>query len=43
MISALKFRLPSKPSTESMKIEVTTYANLYKDDYNQYLDKLIDK
>ena len=30
MINPLIFRLPSKPSTESKKIKVTTYANLYR-------------
>ena len=30
MINALIFRFPSKPSTESMKIEVTANANLYR-------------
>ena len=43
MINALIFRLPSNPSTESMKIKVTTYAIRIKLDYNKYLHNLIDK
>ena len=30
MINAPIFRLPSKPSTEIVKIKVKTYANLYR-------------
>ena len=30
MINALIFQLPSKPSTESIDIKVTTYADLYR-------------
>ena len=38
MTNAVIFRLPSKPSTDSMKIEITTYGNRL-----HYLHESIDK
>ena len=40
MINPLLIRLPSKPSTDRMKIKVTPYAIFIKLHYNWYLDKL---
>ena len=42
MISALIFQLPSKPSTDSTKIEVTIYTNLYRNRL-QLVFKFFDK
>ena len=42
MISALIFQLPSKPSTDSTKIEFTIYTNLYRNRL-QLVFKFFDK
>ena len=42
MTNVVIFRFPSKPSTDSMKIEITTYGDLFRNRL-YYLHESIDK